>query len=81
MELQQWQMCDRILTAVTYPISRNRPLKTALLDAGIQYVFLGKELGARPADQSCYIDGKALYEKIAATEIFSQGIQRLLKGA
>ncbi len=62
------------------PHFNQTPLKAALLDAGIQYVFLGKELGARPADQSCYVDGKALYEKIAATELFLQGIQRLLKG-
>ena len=71
----------------SHPYSRFLPhfnqsaLKAALLDAGIQYVFLGKELGARSADQSCYVDGKASYEKIAATELFSQGIQRILKGS
>ncbi len=70
----------------SHPYSRYLPhfsqsaLKTALLNAGIKYVFLGKELGARPADSSCYVNGKALYERIAATELFSQGIQRLLKG-
>lgn len=71
----------------SHPYSRFLPhfnqsaLKAALLDAGIQYVFLGKELGARSADPSCYVDGKAAYEKIAATELFSQGIQRILKGS
>ncbi|HAA33261.1 MAG TPA: hypothetical protein DCE56_43005 [Cyanobacteria bacterium UBA8553] len=71
----------------SHPYSRFLPhfnqsaLKAALLDAGIQYVFLGNELGARSADQSCYVDGKASYEKIAATELFSQGIQRILKGS
>lgn len=71
----------------SHPYSRYLPhfsqaaLKSALSNAGIQYVFLGRELGARPADQSCYVDGKALYEKIAATELFAQGIQRLVKGA
>lgn len=70
----------------SHPYSRYLPhfsqsaLKPALLNAEIKYVFLGKELGARPTDQSCYVNGKALYEKIAATELFSQGIQRLLKG-
>ena len=63
------------------PHFNQTPLKTALLNVGIQYVFLGRELGARPNDPMCYVDGKALYEKIAATELFSQGIQRLLKGA
>ena len=71
----------------SHPYSRYLPhftqksLKTALFDAGIRYVFLGQELGARPSDPTCYIDGKALYERIASTKLFSQGIQRILKGA
>ncbi|MBW4493884.1 MAG: DUF488 domain-containing protein [Oscillatoria princeps RMCB-10] len=69
----------------SHPHSRYLPhfnqsaLKAALLSAGIQYVFLGRELGARPADPSCYVGGKALYEKIATTELFREGIQRLIK--
>lgn len=71
----------------SHPHSRYLPhfnqsaLKEALLNAGIRYVFLGRELGARPEDPSCYVGGKALYEKIAATQLFSEGIERLLKGA
>ncbi|NES98773.1 MAG: DUF488 domain-containing protein [Desertifilum sp. SIO1I2] len=70
----------------SHPYSRYLPhfnqssLKTRLQTAGIQYVFLGRELGARPSNSEYYIEGKALYEKIAATELFSQGIQRLLTG-
>ncbi len=69
------------------PYSKYRPnfnkdnLKSTLLNAGIQYVFLGQELGARPQDKSCYIDGKALYENIANTELFFQGIERIIKGS
>ncbi|WP_315789157.1 DUF488 domain-containing protein [Fischerella sp. JS2] len=55
-------------------------LKLALLNAGIHYVFLGRELGARPSDLSCYVEGKAVYEKIASTQQFKEGIQCLLKG-
>ncbi|RUT03250.1 hypothetical protein DSM106972_055580 [Dulcicalothrix desertica PCC 7102] len=33
------------------------------------------------SNPNCYVDGKALYERIAATEEFAIGIQRLLKGA
>lgn len=71
----------------SHPYSRYLPhftqsaLKASLANAGIRYVFLGKELGARPNNPDCYVDGKALYEKIAATELFAEGIQRLLKGA
>ncbi len=55
-------------------------LKEALATEGVRYVFLGQELGARPKKQECYIDGKAIYEKIAATSEFYEGIQRVLKG-
>src|SRR6476469_4480795 len=72
----------------SHPFSRYLPhfnkseIKASLSSVGIQYVFLGKELGARPEDLSCYdSSGKALYDRIAATTLFSQGIQRLLKGA
>ncbi len=33
------------------------------------------------SNPNCYVDGKALYERIAATEEFGIGVQRLLKGA
>jgi len=62
------------------PHFKRKELKTALAKAKINYVFLGQELGARPNNQECYVDGKAVYEKIAATEIFKEGIKRLLKG-
>ncbi|BAU63480.1 hypothetical protein STA3757_08440 [Stanieria sp. NIES-3757] len=55
-------------------------LKKALADEGIRYVFLGQELGARPSNQECYFEGKALYERIAATNTFHEGIQRVLNG-
>lgn len=55
-------------------------LKAGLRGAGIGYVFLGRELGARPDDPSCYVDGVARYERIAATLPFREGIARLLQG-
>ena len=70
----------------SHPYSRYLPhfsqasLKAALVNAGISYVFLGRELGARPSDTTCYVDGKALYEKIASNQQFAYGIQRILKG-
>lgn len=70
----------------SHPYSRYLPhfnkseLEAALQNAKIEYRFLGQELGARPNDPSCYVDGKAPYEKIAATQFFEKGIKRLLKG-
>lgn len=69
------------------PYSRLHPqfnrehLKNALKAAGIAYVFLGRELGARSEDQSCYINGKVQYDSIAKTAPFRRGIERILHGS
>lgn len=69
------------------PYSRYLPhfnkgaLQGALRDAGIHYIFLGRELGARPDDPACYEDGRAVYARIAATRPFAEGLQRLRRGA
>lgn len=72
----------------SHPYSRYLPhftkaaLQRSLQGADIAYVFLGQELGARPDDRTCYDNqGKALYERIAATEKFQMGIQRVLTGS
>ena len=68
------------------PYSRVNPqfnrntLKEALRPYGIAYVFLGKELGARTEDHSCYVRGKVQYELLARTEVFQKGIKRILDG-
>jgi uncharacterized protein (DUF488 family) len=55
-------------------------LKQSLKSQAIEYVFLGEELGARPKDLSCYVDGKAIYQKIAATMLFKKGLERINLG-
>ena len=57
------------------------PIKSALRIRGLSYVFLGKELGARTDDPSCYVDGKVQYRRLAATASFQQGLQRVLDGS
>lgn len=57
-------------------------LRRALRDAGIQYVFLGAELGGRPPEADLYdADGHVLYGEIAETSRFHDGLERLLEGA
>lgn len=69
------------------PYSRISPqfnretLKEALARASIRYVFLGKELGARTEDRSCYCNGKVQYDLLARTDLFKTGIDRVKKGA
>lgn len=60
----------------------NRPeLKMALRSAGIEYVFVGDQLGARPKQRSVYLEGRADYQLIAAERNFREGIERVVEGA
>lgn len=69
------------------PYSRHNPqfnreeLRESLRSASIDYVFLGKELGARSDDECCYVDDKVSYELLAATDLFRSGLRRILEGA
>ena len=69
------------------PYSRRNPqfnrerLASALGGSGIQYLFLGKELGARCEDPACYIDDRVQYSLLAQTALFREGIERLLHEA
>lgn len=68
------------------PYSRFNPqfnreaLASAMKDAGLEYVFLGQELGARSDDPSCYRDGRPQYSLMAKTQLFERGIARLVTG-
>jgi len=55
-------------------------LASALKQEGIAYSFLGKELGGRPADKTCYENGRVQYRRVAATQIFRSGLDRVLAG-
>ena len=56
------------------------PLKAALAQKGIAYVFLGKELGARSKDPGCYKEGKVQYDRLARQPQFAEGISRVTEG-
>lgn len=55
-------------------------LKVSLESAGISYVYLGKELGARPDDPACYVDGRVSYERLARRPAFQTGLSRVQQG-
>ena len=69
------------------PFSRHNPqfnkdtLSAELTKRGIAYVFVGKGLGARSNDPSCYESGKVRYGRLAKTSVFKAGIERVLSGA
>lgn len=68
------------------PYSRYSPqfsrdaLEPALKSRGVQYVFLGRELGARRSEPECYRDGVARYALIARSPSFKQGLTRVREG-
>ncbi|MBN1343231.1 MAG: DUF488 domain-containing protein [Phycisphaerae bacterium] len=55
-------------------------LRAALEQEGIAYVFLGSQLGARPEDPDCYEDDRVSFKRLAVSERFARGIERLIEG-
>jgi len=69
------------------PYSRFNPqfnrdsLANSLVSHGIEYVFLGRELGGRPDDPACYENGRVRYDRVAATPVFQRGLDRVMQDA
>ncbi len=78
---------DAVADVRSSPYSRYNPqynrenLKATLSDTGIEYIFLGEELGARAKDRACYVNGKVDYERLAATPLFQRGLTRIVSDA
>ncbi len=64
-----------------HPQFNREELRRALDGAGVLYVFLGDELGGRPAARELYDDeGRVDYETVRGTDFFRRGVERLLGG-
>lgn len=87
IELLKLHEINAIADVRSSPFSKMNPqfnreeLKESMRDVGINYVFLGKELGARSNDPNCYINNKVQYEKIEKTDLFKSGINRVIEGS
>ena len=54
------------------------PLRKLVEDAGLNYLFLGRELGGRPSEPEMYdCDDYVLYGKLASSPRFIEGLGRL----
>lgn len=62
------------------PQFNREAIETSLENDKIRYVFLGKELGARPNDNSCYIGNHVDFEILKQQSFFQDGIRRILEG-
>jgi uncharacterized protein (DUF488 family) len=63
------------------PEFNRETLKSSLDESGIDYVFLGDQLGARPQDPACYKDKTVQYKLMANTPSFQKGLKRVLAGS
>jgi uncharacterized protein (DUF488 family) len=87
MRLLQLHGITGVADVRSTPFSRRNPqfnrdaLRATLNSAGIEYLFLGKELGARSEDDSCYVDAKVQYSLLAKTRLFESGIERVVDAA
>ena len=78
---------DCVVGVRSVPFSRYAPqfnedqLKAALGNAGIRYIQMGKEFGARRENRELYReDGKLDFEKTADDSVFRQGVERIRTG-
>jgi hypothetical protein len=87
LDLLQRHCIDVVADVRTSPRSRYvphfdaQPLLGALSRRNIKYVALGKELGGRPDGDEFYDEQDyVLYGRLAATQTFQEGIERILQG-
>lgn len=86
LELLATQEINAVADVRSSPFSRFNPqfnrenVQRSLLAAGIAYVHLGRELGPRSEDPSCYENGRVSYVRLATTALFRKGLVRLREG-
>lgn len=88
VELLTQHGVNEVVDVRSSPSSRYLPhfnydvLNQILDDVGIDYLFLGGLLGGRPPGPSYYdADGRVLYDRVADTEFFDDGIGQVVRTA
>lgn len=56
------------------------PLKLALEENGIYYLFLGESFGARPDDMKLYTNGIVDFSKVTRSKAFQDSVKRVENG-
>ncbi|HVJ66545.1 MAG TPA: DUF488 domain-containing protein [Caulifigura sp.] len=65
----------------TYNPQFNREaISDGLREAGIAYVYLGKELGARRLEPECYRGNRVDFASTSRSALFEQGLKRVAEG-
>lgn len=79
------QRITHLIDVRSAPYSKFKPefskqaLESAAKAKGIRYTYMGDTLGGQPKDESCYEDGKVLYDRVRERPTFLEGIARLQK--
>ena len=87
IELLQKNHVNVLADVRSSPYSRFIPhfnrdsLANALKAYGIEYLFMGDELGGRSTDPACYEAGRIRYDRVAATESFQSGLEHVVRGS
>ena len=87
VELLNGKAVEVVIDVRSQPYSRFNPdfnresLSECLKKQRISYLFLGRELGARSSDPSCYERGRVQYRRLAATKLFQDGLRRVIESA
>lgn len=72
-----------VLDIRSAPYSRFKPefskdaLEAGLRGQGIRYLYLGDQLGGRPADRDCYLDDKVVYDRVKEKAFYRAGLARV----
>lgn len=84
LELLRRHRIEALFDVRSYPTSKfarqfdRRALERSVSEAGLAYVFLGRELGGRPSGAQFYdADGRVDYRRVARSDPFRRGIGEL----
>jgi len=87
LDMLKIHQVEIIVDTRSQPYSKYSPqfdqlaLKTTLVAHGIRYLHMGRELGGRPTGAEFYdSEGHVLYDRVAGSGFFQQGLARLEKG-
>jgi uncharacterized protein (DUF488 family) len=87
LDLLRMHEVEAVVDVRSHPYSRFNPqfsqkrLSASLEAAGVAYLFLGRDLGARSDDPSLVVDGKVDYGRLAKTARFQDGVARVAQAA
>lgn len=85
IELLSQHQLSTIADVRSAPYSKYLPhfnkdvLEAALRNVKIDYIFLGRQLGAQRLEDDCYIDGQAKFGLIARLSAFREGLKIVLQ--